>query len=53
VKVGIDTEFDADAGYVNWFWGFAPSAVEAMARTAGFRVEERYAYRRALCLVCR
>lgn len=53
VKIGMDTPFDPQASYANWFWGFAPSCVEAMARTAGFEVLERYRYRRALCLVCR
>lgn len=53
VKIGIDTAFDAEGGYANWFWGFAPSCVESMVRTAGFEVRERYGYRHALCLVCR
>lgn len=53
VKVGLDTAYDTDASYANWFWGLTPSAVEAMVRVARFEVRERYRYRRALCLVCR
>jgi SAM-dependent methyltransferase len=52
VKIGLDTAYDGEAGYANWFWGFTPSCVDAMVRVAGFEVRQRFAYRRALCLVC-
>lgn len=52
-KIGLDTEFRPEEGYSNYFWGLSPSCLEAMVRTAGFRVEERYRWRRAACLVCR
>ena len=43
--------FDPDRGYVNWYWGLTPSALEAMAEAAGFRVQERHATRHHLTLV--
>jgi 2-polyprenyl-3-methyl-5-hydroxy-6-metoxy-1,4-benzoquinol methylase len=53
VKIGLDTPYDAEVSYSNWFWVFTPSCVEAMARTAGFEPLERHVFRRALCMVCR
>lgn len=32
--------FDPARGYVNWYWGMAPSAVKAMVQASGFTVEE-------------
>ena len=52
VKVGLDTDFVRGERYANWFWGLAPSAVEAMARAAGFEVRERHRHRRSICFVC-
>jgi len=52
-KIGLDGAFVPEWGYGNWFWGFTPSCVEAMARAAEFEVTERYPYRHAICLVCR
>ena len=43
--------FDPGRGYVNWYWGLTPSALEAMAGAAGFRVRERHATRHHLTLV--
>ena len=51
-KIGLDTAFDAAAGYANWFWAFTPSCVEGMVLASGFEVTERYRQRHALCLVC-
>ena len=51
-KLGLDTTFIPEDGYANWYWAFTPSCVEAMVRTAGFRISERYLYPHALCLVC-
>lgn len=51
-KIGIDSDFARDEGYANWFWGFSTSCLEAMLKTEGFRVTERYQYRRAACFVC-
>ena len=51
-KIGLASEFVPQWGYANWFWGFTPSCVEAMVRTAGFEVIERHRFRRSLCLVC-
>ena len=53
LKVGIDTPFDRERTYTNWFWGLTPSALGAMLGAAGFAVVERYDYRRAVCFVCR
>lgn len=52
-KVGIDTEYRPEWDYSNYFWGFTPSCLEAVARTVGFQTVERYRWRRAACLVCR
>jgi SAM-dependent methyltransferase len=51
-RLGLDTTFVPEDGYANWYWAFTPSCVEAMVRTAGFRISERYLYPHALCLVC-
>jgi hypothetical protein len=52
-KVGLDTDFDPAVSYSNWYWGLAPSCVEAMARTAGFSIVKRFPFRRSIFLVCR
>ena len=52
LKMGLDSAFVAEQGYANWFWGLTPTCVEAMARSAGFEVSERYRHRHAVCLVC-
>jgi SAM-dependent methyltransferase len=51
-KVGLDSAFVPEWGYGNWFWGFTPSCVEAMAQAAGFALIERYVTRRSVCVVC-
>jgi len=38
IKMGIDTEFQPERWYANWFWAFSPSAVRAMLKTAGFEI---------------
>ena len=43
--------FDPARGYVNWYWGLTPSALEAMAEAAGFQVEERHATKHHLTLI--
>jgi SAM-dependent methyltransferase len=53
VKMALDSAFVAEQGYANWFWGLTPTCIEAMVRSVGFEVSERYRYRHALCLVCR
>ncbi|MFN8542899.1 MAG: class I SAM-dependent methyltransferase [Candidatus Binatia bacterium] len=51
-KIGLDSAFDADAGYANWFWGFTPSCLVAMAKVAGFTVVDCHRWRHATVLVC-
>jgi hypothetical protein len=43
--------FDPARGYVNWYWGLTPSALEAMAEAAGFTVEQQHATKHHLTLV--
>jgi SAM-dependent methyltransferase len=50
-KVGLDTPFDGDKGYGNWFWLPTPSCVAAMVRLAGFEVEALHARRRVTTVV--
>ena len=38
-QIGISTPYDPGAGYGNWFWGLTPSALAALVRTAGFRID--------------
>jgi SAM-dependent methyltransferase len=52
-KVGLDSPFESEAGYANWFWLPTPSCVAAMAKLAGFTVEASYAHRRVTTLVAR
>jgi hypothetical protein len=52
-KIGLDTPYDPDASYANFFWGFTPSCLDALVRSAGFDVVETYPYRYAVTLVCR
>jgi hypothetical protein len=49
---GISAPFDGADGYGNWFWGLTPSAVRALARTAGFRVDAAAWEPFALTLIC-
>lgn len=51
VKRGLDSDFEPEKGYGNWFWGLSPSAVLAMLRLAGFDVVEHHPYPRFLCAV--
>jgi hypothetical protein len=39
-KVGIDTPFEPDRSYANWWWGITPSALAGMLAAAGFDAEE-------------
>jgi 2-polyprenyl-3-methyl-5-hydroxy-6-metoxy-1,4-benzoquinol methylase len=39
-KVGVDTDFEPDKGYANWFWGMSPSCVRVLLDIAGFDVAE-------------
>jgi 2-polyprenyl-3-methyl-5-hydroxy-6-metoxy-1,4-benzoquinol methylase len=39
-QVGLSEPFDVSQGYANWWWGLAPSAVEAMIKIAGFEIVE-------------
>jgi hypothetical protein len=40
-QVGIETPFQPEEGYGNWFWGLTPSCVRSMLETAGFNVARR------------
>ena len=51
VKRGLDSDFEPEKGYGNWFWGLSPSAVLAMLGLAGFDVVEHHPYPRFLCAV--
>jgi tetratricopeptide (TPR) repeat protein len=44
-KLALDAAYEPSAGYANWFWGTSPSCVAALARTAGFNVDDIH-YRR-------
>jgi len=35
-RIGLTTPFDPAQGYGNWWWGLAPSTVEAMLHASGF-----------------
>jgi SAM-dependent methyltransferase len=37
-KVGVDTDFEPEKGYANWFWGMSPSCVRALLAISGFEV---------------
>jgi ubiquinone/menaquinone biosynthesis C-methylase UbiE len=50
-KVGLDTPFAAERGYVNWFWLPSPSCVRAMAQVAGFDVQELHVHWRVTTVV--
>jgi SAM-dependent methyltransferase len=52
-KIGLDSDFEADKGYANWFWLPTPSCVVAMARLAGFAVEACHVHRRVTTVVAR
>ena len=52
-KIGLDTGFEPDKGYANWFWLPTPSCVVAMARLAGFAIEACHAHRRVTTVVAR
>jgi hypothetical protein len=51
-KVGLDREFVPEWGYANYYWGFTPSCAVAMLKLAGFRVAERFLWRRGACFLC-
>jgi SAM-dependent methyltransferase len=51
-QAGISNEFRPAEGYGNWFWGLTPSCLEALLRTAGFRVEWRGTEAFAQTVVC-
>lgn len=40
VQHGVTSAYRPDLGYANNFWGLSPSAVAALLRTSGFRVED-------------
>jgi SAM-dependent methyltransferase len=50
-KRALDTEFDPQKEYGNWFWLPTPSCVSAMLRATGFHVRERFAFRHVTTLV--
>jgi 2-polyprenyl-3-methyl-5-hydroxy-6-metoxy-1,4-benzoquinol methylase len=52
LKVGLDTDYEAELGYGNWFWGLTPSAIRAMLRTAGFQIERDLVHRHVYTAVC-
>jgi hypothetical protein len=39
-RVGLDTPFDPEKGYENWWWGLTRSALEGMLTASGFEVAE-------------
>lgn len=51
VKRGLDSEFDAEKGYGNWFWAFSPSCLRAMVETAGFAIVDFHHWGRLGCAV--
>jgi hypothetical protein len=53
LKRGLDTAYEPERGYGNWFWLPTPTCVRAMLRVAGFEVVEAYDYPRAICIVAR
>lgn len=50
-KVGLDSTFEADKGYGNWFWLPTPSCITAMLRLAGMSVKEEYVSRYVTTIV--
>ena len=38
-QIAIQTPYEPEVGYSNWFWGMSASCVRALLETAGFRVE--------------
>jgi 2-polyprenyl-3-methyl-5-hydroxy-6-metoxy-1,4-benzoquinol methylase len=52
IKVGLDTDYEAELGYGNWFWGLTPSAIRAMLRTSGFRITQDLVHRHVYTAVC-
>ncbi len=51
-QAGISNEFQPSEGYGNWFWGLTPSCLEALLKTAGFRVDFRASEAFAHTCVC-
>jgi hypothetical protein len=51
-QAGISNEFQPSEGYGNWFWGLTPSCLEALLKTAGFRVDFRATEAFAQTCVC-
>lgn len=51
-QAGISEAFQARDGYGNWFWGLTPSCLEALLKTAGFRVQLRATEAFAQTVVC-
>jgi hypothetical protein len=51
-QTGISNEFQPSEGYGNWFWGLTPSCLEALLKTAGFRVDFRATEAFAHTCVC-
>ena len=51
-KVGVDTDFERDKGYANWFWGMSPSCLKSLVETAGFRVDSAETEPFAQTFVC-
>lgn len=51
-QAGISGEFQASDGYGNWFWGLTPSCLEALLKTAGFRVDHRATEAFAQTVIC-
>jgi len=51
-QAGISNGFQPSEGYGNWFWGLTPSCLEAMLKTAGFRVDFRATEAFAQTCVC-
>ena len=39
-RIGVTKPFDPAQGYVNWYWGITPSALEGMLRATGFELVE-------------
>jgi SAM-dependent methyltransferase len=37
---GLTNAFDADEGFVNWWWGFSPETMASIVESTGFRVTE-------------
>jgi hypothetical protein len=52
LKRGVDTPFELQRGYGNWFWGLSPTCVRSMLQAAGFTVEEFYEHQWVVTAVC-